>query len=249
MPGWSLMAPAVGAAFAASAVEAVEALTIVLAVGVLRGWRAPALGAGAGVAVLAALVLALGPLLGHLPLPPLQFGIGLLLLLFGLGWLRKAALRAAGVIPLHDEAAIFAAETRRLGGQAASGRRQADWLAGMTAFKAVLLEGLEIVFIVIAVGAARGMLVPAALAAAAACALVLAAGLAVHRPLTRVPENTLKFAVGVMLASFGVFWLGEGLGVPWPGEDLILLPFMALFLAAGLGAAALARRAVAAAAT
>ena len=234
-------APAVGAAFAASLVEAVEALTIVLAAGALRGWRPAVLGAAAGAALLAALIVIFGPLLGRIPLPPLQVAIGVLLLLFGLGWLRKAALRAAGVIALHDEAAIFAAETTRLG-DALTRERGRDWLAGMTAFKAVLLEGLEIVFIVIAIGAGRGLLVPAGLGALAACGLVVLAAAVVGRPLTRVPENTLKFAVGVMLASFGVFWTGEGLGVPWPGADLMLLVFAALFLAAGLAAAGLARR-------
>ncbi len=171
--------------------------------------------------------------------------IGVLLLLFGIGWLRKAALRAAGVIPLHDEDAIFAAETAELEGEARRRQTSLDWIAGIAAFKAVLLEGLEVVFIVIAVGAGRGLLWPASLGALAACALVLAIGGLVHRPLSRVPENTLKFGVGVMLSAFGVFWTGEGLGVAWPGQDLALLVFALLFLATGLLAAALARRPVA----
>src|SRR5262249_9779989 len=153
----------------------------------------------------------------------LQLAIGILLLLFGMRWLRKAILRAAGVIPLHDEAQAFAGETSELREQARRHDARLEWLATMTSFKAGVLQGLEDVFIVIAVGAGHGLLVPASLGALAACLLVLAIGFAVHRPLTRVPENTLKFAVGVMLSAFGVFWTGEGLGVPWPGEDLAIV--------------------------
>jgi uncharacterized membrane protein len=164
--------------------------------------------------------------------------IGVLLLLFGMRWLRKAILRGAGVIPLHDEEAAFAAGTAEL----REHRARLAWLAGMASFKAVLLEGLEVVFIVIAVGAGRGLIVPASLGALAACVAVGAVGLVVHRPLARVPENTLKFAVGVMLSAFGVFWTGEGLGVAWPGADLAIVGFAALFLiVAGLAAAALKR--------
>jgi len=238
----STAAPAVGAAFLASMVEVVEAFTIVLAVATLRGWRPAALGTVAGLAVLAAIVLLLGPLLDQVPIVALQLTIGILLLLFGMGWLRKASLRAAGIIPLHDEEAIFAAETAELDKQAQRRQRNLDWAAGITALKAVLLEGLEVVFIVIAVGAGRGLLVPASLGALAACALVLGIGAVVHRPLSRVPENTLKFGVGVMLSAFGVFWTGEGLGVAWPGQDLALLLFAALFLSAGVIGASLARK-------
>ena len=173
---------------------------------------------------------------------PVDLVVGVLLLLFGLRWLRKAVLRAAGIIALHDEAQAFAAETAELREQAARQATRLDWLAALASFKAVLLEGLEVVFIVIAVGAGRGLLVPASAGALAACVLVAGFGFAVHRPLARVPENTLKFAVGVMLSAFGVFWTGEGLGVPWPGADLAIIAFAALFLLAGLGAAALARR-------
>jgi len=239
---WSIAAPAVMAAFLASLVEVVEAFTIVLAVATLRGWRPAALGTIAGLAVLAGIVLLLGPLLNRIPLHSLQLAIGILLLLFGMGWLRKASLRAAGIIPLHDEDAIFAAEAAQLGQHRRRQQNNLDWVAGITALKAVLLEGLEVVFIVIAVGAGRGLLIPASLGALAACALVLAAGAIIHRPLSRVPENTLKFGVGVMLSAFGVFWTGEGLGVTWPGQDLALLLFAALFLAAGLVGSALARR-------
>jgi Ca2+/H+ antiporter, TMEM165/GDT1 family len=238
---WTVAAPAISAAFLASLVEAVEALTIVLAVAMVRGWRPAGLGALAGLLLLVAIVLALGPLLDRIPLYLLQLAIGILLLLFGMRWLRKAILRAAGVIALHDEASAFAHETSELREQARRHESRLDWLAGLASFKAVVLEGLEVVFIVIAVGAGRGLLVPAGIGAAAACLLVAAAGLVVHRPLARVPENTLKFAVGVMLSAFGVFWIGEGLGVPWPGEDLAIIAFAALFLAAALLAVALTR--------
>ena len=241
---WTAAAPAIGAAFAASLVEVVEAFTIVLAAATLRGWRPAALGAAAGIGALAIFVVLFGPLLDRVPLHLLQLTIGVLLLLFGLGWLRKATLRAAGIIPLHDEDAIFDAARAEIGGGVANHGRSRDWLAGMTAFKAVVLEGLEVVFIVIAVGAGRGLLIPAGLGALAACALVLTIGALVHRPLSRVPENGLKFGVGIMLSSFGVFWTGEGLGVPWPGSDAALLVFALLFLCAGLASAAWARRPV-----
>ena len=208
MTAWSTAAPAISAAFLASLVEVVEAFTIVLAVATLRGWRPAALGTAGGLGLLAGIVLLLGPLLDRVPMSSLQLAIGILLLLFGMGWLRKASLRAAGI----------------------------------TALKAVLLEGLEVVFILIAVGAGRGLLVPAGLGALAACAVVLAAGAIVHRPLSRVPENILKFGVGVMLSAFGVFWTGEGLGIAWPGADFALLLFAALFLGAGLLASAFARK-------
>lgn len=244
MLSWSTAAPAVSAAFLASLVEVVEAFTIVLAVATLRGWRPAAFGTMAALALLGAVVLGLGPLLDQVPIRLLQLVIGTLLLLFGIGWLRKAALRAGGVIALHDEDAIFASETALLREETRRRHASLDWIAGMTAFKAVVLEGLEVVFIVVAVGAGRGLLVPASLGALAACALVLAIGAVVHRPLARVPENTLKFGVGVMLSAFGVFWTGEGLGVEWPGGDGALFLFAALFLAAGLLAAAMARRSV-----
>jgi len=239
---WSVAGPAVGAAFAASLVEVVEAFTIVLAVATLRGWRPAVAGTGAALAVLALLVLTLGPLLDRVPLHALQLTIGVLLLLFGMGWLRKAVLRSAGVLALHDEDAAFAAETIVLRQEAEKNPASLDWIAGLGAFKAVLLEGLEVIFIVIAVGAGRGMLGAAALGAAAACVAVLAVGVVVHRPLSKVPENTLKFGVGVMLASFGVFWTGEGLGIEWPGGDLALFVFAGLFLATGAGMANVLRR-------
>jgi uncharacterized membrane protein len=239
---WTTAAPAVTTAFLSSLVEAVEALTIVLAVASVRGWRPAAIGALTGLALLALIVLALGPLLGRFPLHALQLVIGVLLLLFGMRWLRKAILRAAGVIPLHDEAIAFATETEELRDQARQHEARLDWLAGLASFKAVVLEGLEVVFIVIAVGAGRGLLGAASLGALAACLVVVAVGFVIHRPLERVPENTLKFAVGVMLSAFGVFWTGEGLRVPWPGEDFAILVFAALFLIVALGAVTLTRR-------
>jgi uncharacterized membrane protein len=239
---WTADAPAISAAFLGSLVEAVEALTIVLAVATVRSWRPAGLGALAGLVLLVLIVLVLGPLIGRVPLQVLQLLIGILLLLFGMRWLRKAILRAAGLVPLHDEATAFAAETAELREQARRNAAKLDWLAGLASFKAVVLEGLEVVFIVIAVGAGRGQLIPASLGALAACTVVAVAGLAVHRPLARVPENTLKFAVGVMLSAFGVFWTGEGLGVAWPGEDLAIVAFAALFLVTALAAVALAHR-------
>jgi Ca2+/H+ antiporter, TMEM165/GDT1 family len=239
---WTTAAPAVSAAFLSSVVEVVEAFTIVLAVATVRGWRPASLGAVAGLALLALIVVAFGPLLGLVPLRLLQFVVGILLLMFGMRWLRKAILRGAGVIALHDETLAFASETAELREQARRHAARLDWLAGLASFKAVVLEGLEVVFIVIAVGAGRGLVVPASLGALAACALVLAIGLFVHRPLARVPENTLKFAVGVMLSAFGVFWVGEGLGVPWPGGDLAIPAMAVLFLASALAAMRATRR-------
>ncbi len=238
---WSTAAPAIGAAFLASMVEVVEAFTIILAVATLRSWRPALTGTFAALGVLALIVVALGPLLDRVPMHLLQLVVGILLLLFGLGWLRKASLRAAGVIALHDEDAIFHREQAEFSEQAARSAKSLDWIAGITAFKAVLLEGLEVVFIVIAVGAGNGLLWPAAGGALAACVTVLAIGAMVHKPLSRVPENTLKFGVGVMLSAFGVFWTGEGLGIPWPGADLALLYFGGVFLATGLITAGLAR--------
>ena len=239
---WTSAAPAVTTAFLSSLVEAVEALTIVLAVASVRGWRPAATGALAGLALLVVIVLALGPLLGRVPMHVFQLLIGILLLLFGMRWLRKAILRAAGVIALHDEAFAFATETEALRDQARRNEARLDWLAGLASFKAVVLEGLEVVFIVIAIGAGRGLLGAASLGALAACLVVVAVGVVIHRPLQRVPENTIKFAVGMMLSAFGVFWTGEGLGVPWPGEDFAILAFAALFLIVALAAVALIRR-------
>jgi Ca2+/H+ antiporter, TMEM165/GDT1 family len=240
---WTSAAPAVVAAFLGSLVEAVEALTIVLAVATVRGWRPAGLGAAGGLVTLAAIVLLFGPLLDRFPLHLLQLGIGILLLLFGMRWLRKAILRAAGIIAFHDESETFAHETADLREHIRQHAARRDWLAAVTSFKAVVLEGLEVVFIVMAVGTAHGLLVPASIGAVAACLLVLAIGFAVRRPLTRVPENAVKFAVGVMLSAIGVFWTGEGLGIAWPGEDLTLIGLATLFLLGAFAGVALARQA------
>jgi uncharacterized membrane protein len=232
--------PIAAASFFASAVEVVEAFTIVLAVSVVRGSRPAILGTSAALAVLALAVAIFGPLIARIPLHGLQLTVGVLLLLFGLGWLRKATLRAGGVLPLHDESAAFADQTQALRAQASE--RAADWIAGMAAFKAVLLEGTEVVFIVLAVGARPGLLLPSAIGAAAACALVLGVGVLVRAPLARVPENSLKFLVGAMLSGFGVFWTTEGLGAAFPFGDWAIAGLVSLFLACALVMAAGLRR-------
>ena len=225
--------PTITAAFLASFVEFVEAFTIVLAVGITQSWRPAFIGTGAALLLLAALVAVFGPLLAAVPIHLMQFVIGVLLILFGLRWLRKAILRSTGYIALHDEETAFAKETDTLRGQTAE--KRAAFIAGLAAFKAVLLEGVEVVFIVIAVGTAHRMTGYAALGAFAAFVLVLAIGLVVHKPLTQVPENTLKFVVGLMLSAFGIFWTGEGLGAEWPGADLALVGLLALLLAVSAG--------------
>ena len=215
-------------AFLASAVEAVEALTIVLAVGVVRGWRSTLLGVAAATILLATAIAVLGPALGELPISTLRLVVGALLLSFGLQWLRKSILRAGGVKPLRDEGAAFAAQREAAGDATPAPSRGVDWYAFTVAFKGVLLEGLEVAFIVIGFGSTHGRLGLAAGAAAAAVVLVVAVGLVVRGPLERVPENSLKFVVGVLLASFGTFWAGEGLGVDWPGDDLAIVGLVAL---------------------
>ncbi|MDT7816279.1 MAG: Ca2+/H+ antiporter, family [Acidobacteriaceae bacterium] len=206
------------ASFLASLVECVEALTVVLAVGSVRGWRSALVGSVAAVAILLLLIAGLGRALTRVPLQTVQLVIGVLLLLFGLRWLRKAILRSAGRIPMHDEEAVFAknsASMRRL-----PGTRRWDRVAFATAFQIVMLEGTEVVFIVVAVGAGGvGLLLPASLGAIAALVVVIAFGFALHRPLANVPENKLKFVVGVLLSAFGTFWVGEGADFIWPGGD------------------------------
>jgi Ca2+/H+ antiporter, TMEM165/GDT1 family len=191
--------------------------------------------------VLAALVLALGTSLATLPLPLLQLVIGALLLMFGLRWLRKAVLRQAGVLPLHDEAEAFAKETERLRRTAGGPSGALDKMAVATTFKTVMLEGIEVVFIVIALGSGGRLLVPAAVGAALALAVVLVLGVRLHRPLARVPENALKFAVGIMLTSFGIFWAGEGIGVDWPGGDAALPAIIGFLLLASAAIVVVAR--------
>ncbi|HEY2218208.1 MAG TPA: hypothetical protein VGH35_02610 [Gaiellaceae bacterium] len=213
--------------FAASAVEAVEALTIVLAVGVVRGWRSTLAGVAAATAVLAAVVAALGPALRLIPIDSLRFVVGALLLAFGLQWLRKAILRASGYKPLHDEGAAFARERAEAEGASRADAARMDWYSFTVAFKGVLLEGLEVAFIVVTFGSTQGRLGLAAAAAATAVVVVVAVGLVVRGPLQRVPENALKFGVGILLTSFGIFWGGEGAGVSWPGGDVAILAVIA----------------------
>jgi len=223
------------ASFLASLVECVEALTVVLAVGSVRGWPSTLAGAGAALVVLAAIVAALGPALTRIPLHLIQLVVGTMILLFGLRWLRKAILRSTGLIPLHDEQAAFAKSTAAMRANDRVGRG-VDKLAFAASFNITMLEGTEVVFIVIALGAGgTGLLLPAGLGAVAALLVVSALGVALHRPLARVPENTLKFVVGVLLSAFGTFWVSEGTGLAWPGlaaadSDLAIPCLMAAYL-------------------
>jgi uncharacterized membrane protein len=233
--------PAMATSFFASSVEAVEAATVVLAAGVVRGWRSSLSGAAAGLAALAVIVAAFGTAIASIPIAPLQVVVGTLLLLFGIRWLRKAMLRSAGVIDLRDEEALYAREREALGAAGAAPARW-DTIAALTSFKAVMLEGLEVIVIVIGIGAAGGMLVPASLGAAAACVAVAIAAAVLNRPLSRIPENSLKFAVGIMVSAFGLFWFGEGIGIHWPYADAAIPALMAVMLAASAGGVRVARR-------
>lgn len=218
--------------FLASAVEMVEALTIVLAAGLTRGWRSSLAGLAAAVVALAAVVAVLGPALTVIPIDALRLVVGALLLVFGLQWLRKAILRAAGLKALHDEDEIFArelAEARTAAGH--RGLAGIDSYGFVLSFKGVLLEGLEVAFIVLTFGSTQGSIPLAAAGAAAAVILVAIVGIAVRAPLARVPENAMKFAVGVMLTTFGIFWSVEGAGAHWPGGDA-MLPVVLVFVCA-----------------
>ena len=232
----------VASAFLASAVEMVEALTIVLAVGVTRDWRSSLSGVGAATVALAAIVAALGPALTLVPINSLRLVVGALLLVFGLQWLRKAILRASGYKALHDEEEAFAHEVAEA--RAARGERRAglDWYAFTIAFKGVLLEGLEVAFIVLTFGSTQGSIPLAAAGAGGAVVLVAAVGVFVRRPLARVPENTLKYAVGTMLTTFGIFWAAEGTGAHWPGGDASLPAVLAFVLLTSLAFVSILRR-------
>jgi uncharacterized membrane protein len=230
--------------FLACAVEAVEALTIVLAVGSTRSWSATMVGVGTAVFALAALVLALGPALVSLPIGVLRVVVGGLLLVFGLQWLRKAILRAGTVKAKHDELAIYAQE-REAARAAGEGGEGFDGYCFAIAFKGVLLEGLEVAFIVLTFGSSQHRVGLAAASAAVAVAVVAAAGVALRSPLARVPENAMKFSVGVMLSSFGMFWGAEGAGAHWPGGDAALLAIIPVILVASLGMARALRVSVA----
>jgi uncharacterized membrane protein len=233
--GWTHGASAVLASFLASLVEFVEALTIVLAVGVTRGWRSAITGALLGVALLTVLVAVFGTSLQVIPLRKLQLFVGLLLLVFGMRWLSKAILRASGVMSLRDETKVFARQTEALRLPGELRNIAIDGVGFITSFKAVVIEGTEVVFIVIAVGATGHMLLPASLGALAAGLLVILLGLVLHKPLARVPENALKFSVGVLLSAFGVFWIGEGLHLPWFGQDWVVVGLIICFGSTALG--------------
>ena len=244
-------APLVLAAFLASLVEFTEALTIVLAVGTTRGWRSAFTGTIVGLFFLVMLVVFFGSRLRLIPLHTIQLVVGTLLLLFGLRWLRKAILRTAGVIALHDEDLEFAKESASLNsgfkadpksGATFNQLYLSDPIAVLTAFKAVVLEGVEVVFIVIAMSGTAQNIWPAAAGAMAALLFVVSLGFVVHKPLSRIPENQLKFTVGALLTTFGCFWVGESFGYPWPGEDLSLLGLFAAIILFSLLGAKIARR-------
>jgi uncharacterized membrane protein len=228
-----------GAAFLGSAVESTEALTIVLAVGLTRGWRAPLLGTVAALVALAVLVIFFGQLIvTRIPDSALKLLVGTLLLLFGLRWLHKAVLRSAGVVAKHDEEQAYRSTVEQLQG-AVAGR---DWVGFILALKGVFLEGLEVVFIVIAVGGTgRGL--PAAVAGGLLAMVVVAiAGVVVRKPLARVPENTLKFSVGVILTSLGTFWAAEGMGASWPLDFVSIIGLVVIYYGASRLAIVLIRR-------
>ncbi len=212
--------------FLACAVEAVEALTIVLAVGTTRSWRSAWFGVGAAVAVLGICVAVFGTALAFIPIDVLRLVVGGLLLVFGLQWMRKAILRLSGHKAMHDESTVYNQQVKTslsIKGKSRNAGLIDDWYSFTVAFKGVLLEGLEVAFIVITFGANQGSITLAVWGALAAIILVIGAGFAVRQPLSRVPENTLKFVVGIMLTSFGIFWAAEGAGVEWPGQDVALL--------------------------
>jgi uncharacterized membrane protein len=229
-------------AFLASAVEMVEALTIVLAAGLTRGWRSSLIGVGAATLSLAVVIAALGPALTLIPINTLRLVVGGLLLTFGLQWLRKAILRAGGYKPLHDEDAIFAKQIREAETAPRDERAGIDWYGFTLSFKGVFLEGLEVAFIVLTFGSTQKNIPLAAVGAAAAVVLVGIVGVLARSPLARVPENTLKFTVGVMLTTFGIFWGAEGAGANWPGSDAAILGVLAFVLLLSLAIVTLLRR-------
>jgi uncharacterized membrane protein len=217
----------------------VEALTIVLAVGISRQWRSTLIGVVVALIGLAVVVAALGPALALIPIDALRVVVGTLLLIFGLQWLRKAILRASGHVALHDERAIYARELAASRLAQGDGSGGMDWYAFTLAFKGVFLEGVEVVFIVLTFGAnaaadGTGSIQLAAAGAAVAVVLVTLVGAVVHQPLSRVPENKMKFVVGAMLTTFGIFWGSEGVGVVWPGQDAAILAIVAFVLLTAL---------------
>src|SRR5690349_14699835 len=213
----------------------VEALTIVLAVGVTRGWRSALVGVATATVALAVVVAVLGPALTLIPIDGLRLVVGALLLIFGLQWLRKAILRASGYKALHDEDAIYRRELEEARQAGTVIRAGMDWYAFTLSFKGVFLEGLEVAFIVLTFGSTQGSIPLAAAGAAAALIIVGLVGVLVHAPLSRVPENTMKFAVGVMLTTFGIFWGAEGAGVTWPGGEVLILGVLAVVILVSFG--------------
>ena len=218
--------------FLACAVEAVEATTIVLAAGTARDWRSALQGLGSGLGVLAIIVLIIGPAISVIPIDSLRVFVGVLLLSFGLQWLRKAILRASGFKALHDEDEIYEREIQIAKKEQGSGRfGVSDWYAFTLSFKGVLLEGLEVVFIVLTFGAMHKAIGFASVAALAAVVVVALFGFILKRPLAKVPENSMKYVVGVMLTSFGIFWGAQGAGALWPHGDgalLVIIPYVFL---------------------
>jgi uncharacterized membrane protein len=228
--------PLILTVFVACAVEAIEALTIVLAAGLTREWRSTFQGMAVALVVLAVVVAVLGPLVTDLPLGVLRVVVGALLAIFGLQWLRKAVLRATGFKGLHDEAAAYQREVAAAREAGVSSRGMVnDWYAFTLSFKGVLLEGLEVVFIVLTFGANQKDAGAAVIGAAAAIVVVAVVGVAVRAPLAKVPENAMKFSVGIMLTSFGTFWGAEGAGVRWPGNDAALLVLVPVVAVVALG--------------
>lgn len=205
----------------ASLVEFVEALTVVLAIGTVRGWRPALAGSGLALCALLVLVAIFGSTLNKIPLAAVQLVIGTLVLMFGLRWLRKAILRSAGVLPLHDETAEFAKQAALMGNTART--RTWDRAGFAAAFKIVMLEGVEVVFIVIAIAASGKALWAATIGAMSALILVIFLGVVIHRPLAKIPENALKFGVGLLLTTFGTLWVGESVQIQWPWGDFTLL--------------------------
>jgi len=222
--------------FLASCVESVEALTIVLATGITRGWRSTFLAVGAGLLTLVLLIAIFGPAIAtYLPIDTLRVVIGTLLLIFGLQWLRKAILRASGLKRLRDEAAIYENEIKALRQGDDKRSREIDWTAFVVVYKGVFLEGLEVAFIVITFGSSAKNIPLAMLGGVLAIIFVALLGVAIKGPLSRVPENVLKFSVGLMLIAFGTFWTGEGIGIDWPGSDLILIVLLIVYTAIAWG--------------
>lgn len=215
------------AVFLASLVEFVEALTIVLAVGVSRNWKSAFAGTMVALLALALIIVIFGHSIQKVPITWMQLGVGAIVAIFGFKWLKKATLRSAGLIPMHDEEKEFSETIHALG--TAKKNTKLEWIAFLTAFKGVFLEGFEVAFIVITAGSVSGHFKPAFLGASLALLCVLIVGIIIHKPLSRVPENTLKKSVGIMLSAFGIFWVGEGLGMEWPMGDGFLIVLAMLF--------------------